>query len=206
MKKIIALFTVIFTISLLIGLQVVEVVDANPFNLKPVYDTISIQLPQNDSINTNPISLNFSVKRSDYTTACVYHYRIDGNASQRVNQITIITQTEIKNDANYHPYTDYTLEGNTVLPYLAEGWHNLTVYELGSATVSFYVNANSTSTSPTPNISTIPSLSTNPASSQSIISDLLSNQTNLLLIAIVIAIVAVALISLVYFRRRKGKP
>ncbi len=58
-------------------------------------------------------------------------------------------------------------------------------------------NPTTNPTSPTPS----PTQTTNDTGS-----DYLLNQTNLILIAIVIAIVAIASVSLVYFRRRKGKP
>jgi hypothetical protein len=51
-----------------------------------------------------------------------------------------------------------------------------------------------------------PSIAPSPTSSQSIDSGDWSNPTSLTAIVIVIAIVAFASVSLVYFRRRKGKP
>jgi hypothetical protein len=217
-KKLLATIILTAILVLVINVQVVEVANANPFNLKPVYEIITIQSPQNGSIYSNPISLNFSVKRSDYTTACVYHYRIDGNASQRVSQITIITQKEIANDINpsppkgfgpyYFPYTEYILKGNIVLPYLAEGWHNITV---GSATVRFYVNASSTPPNPTPNITPVPSLlpSVSPSNSPTINPNrafhekLVAIQQSYTLAVISVAAV-IGLGVLLYFNRRKG--
>jgi hypothetical protein len=150
-------------ISLVAGVQAVEVAKANPINQKPIYEIISIQLPQNNSYNINPISLNFTAKTNLFSSACPYYYRIDEEAPKRIDQIKIALQTEITNDTNpsafpeygpnYFPYTEYILEGNAVLPYLTEGWHNLKVYELGSAIVSFYVN-----TTPTPSPSPKPTI------------------------------------------------
>ncbi len=224
-KKLLAT-TIILSVILTLGvsLQVVEVTEANPFNLKPVYDIISIQSPQNNGSYTNPISLNFTVKRSGYTTACVYYYTLDGKPHTRISNIEILQQKEIKNDINpsppegfgpyYFPYTDYTLEGNTVLPYLAEGWHNLTVYELGSATVSFYVNANSESSNLTLNISPVPSLSPTitPSYSSTLEPSKKAFQEKLIaiqqsyILGVIIVVVLIGLGVLFYYKRRRGKP
>ncbi len=52
----------------------------------------------------------------------------------------------------------------------------------------------------------ITSITPNPSVTTGTGSDYLLNQTNLILIAFVIAMVAVALVSLVYFKRRREKP
>ena len=61
MKRKCALFTVIFAVSMLIGILVVEVVDANPlpwaFNPQM---TVSILSPQNGTINSLPVLLEFT--------------------------------------------------------------------------------------------------------------------------------------------------
>src|SRR5512135_557556 len=66
MKRRIALFTVIFAISILIGMQVVEVVDANP--LPPSWMNpkmrITIQSPQNGTDNALSVFVNFTAQSS----------------------------------------------------------------------------------------------------------------------------------------------
>jgi hypothetical protein len=106
-------------------------------------------------------------------------------------------------------------------PSLLLGNHHLTVSAEGVVWAGgrdiFFIDSSSTTfftvdTQPTiqpslkPNISSTPSISPTPTSSQSIAFDNWLNPTFLNLLAIVIGIVAIASISLVYFKRRKGKP
>jgi hypothetical protein len=240
MKRRYTPFIVIFTtLMLTIGILVVEVAKANPINTRPGYNIITIQSPQDNRYNINPISLNFTVRSNLFLYFSQFFYTIDGDIPQNVSQRKIIDQKMINDTVNpspyldygpyYFPYTEYILEGNTALPYLAEGWHNLTVseyssgvlqyiaqgwknltvYEHGSATVSFYVTANSAllnyTPKPTPTMSFAPSISPTPITSQSTSSDYWLNPTFITGISGVIAIVAVASVSLLYFRR-KGKP
>jgi hypothetical protein len=85
---------------------------------------------------------------------------------------------------------NYSFHENTTLTGLSEGSHKIivsvfTVKTNANPSQITYFNVNTTKTD-------------NPLT--------MSNQANLILIAIVVAIVAVASISLVYFKRRKGKP
>jgi hypothetical protein len=230
MKRKYAWFAVVFAVSILIGIQAVEVVNANPFvwpttpnQEKP---TLTIKTPQNNAVlNTtdNPY-LNFTVNnpQSWYkehfsgliielgltTLADVY---IDGNLSNH-----FVDHHDYTNPA--YDFTNFSVNLNQTSP----GSHsaNVTVYAytlyLGppidkthvlrenttdgplyefpivvSDTVNFTINKQN---EPSPSI--MPSLFTEP----------LSNSMGLLAIASVIVIIAVASISLVFFKRRKGKP
>jgi hypothetical protein len=210
-KKILATTIILTTIlALVISLQAVEVVDANPMYMKPYYEIFSIQSPQNNNHYTNPISLKITLIRNAVTIARSYYYTIDLGTPQKISNLEIVKQQKITSN-NYDPYTEVTLEANIVLSYLDEGWHNITV---GSATVRFYVNASLMPSSPTPNISTVPSLSPSvpPANSPTIEHSQKAFQEKLIAIqqSYTIGILSIAVIIclgvLFYFKRRKGKP
>jgi hypothetical protein len=149
-KKIVVTLALTLLLSVVVGSHVLEVADANPMNMKPYYEVLTIQSPQNNSQHSNPVSLNFTLRRNAYTIARSYYYTIDSNMPQKIS-LEIVQQKEIKNDTNpsppfpewgpyYFPYTEYTLEGSITLQNLVAGWHNLTVNGLESATTIFYVN------------------------------------------------------------------
>jgi len=209
MKRGYALFTAIFAVSILIGIKAVEVADANPMNMKPYYEIFSIQSPHNNNHYTNPVTLKITLIRNAVTIARSYYYIIDLGTSQKISQLEIVKQQKITSD-NYNPYTEVTLEASIVLPYLDEGWHNITV---GSATVRFYVNASLMPSSSTPNTSTVPSLSPSisPSNSPTIESSQKAFQEKLIAIqqSYTIGILSIAVVIgfsvLFYFKRRKGK-
>ena len=70
MKRRYAVFTVIFAVSILIGIQAVEVVDANPvpWQSTPNQDrpTLTIETPQNQTTyNVKDIPINFTVTKPE---------------------------------------------------------------------------------------------------------------------------------------------
>jgi LPXTG-motif cell wall-anchored protein len=209
MKQSSALFVVVFVVSLLIGVQAVEVANANPMYMKPYYEIFSIQSPQNNNHYTNPIPLKITLVRNAVTIARSYYYTIDLGAPQKISQLEIVKQQKITSN-NYDPYTEVTLDASIVLSFLDEGWHNITV---GSATVRFYVNASAMPTNPTPNITPVPSLlpSVSPSNSPTINPNrafqekLVAIQQSYTLVIISIAVI-IGLGVLFYFRRRKKKP
>jgi hypothetical protein len=209
MKRRYAVFTVIFALSMLIGIQVVEVVVANPMYMKPYYEIFSIQSPQNNSHYSNPVSLKITLVRNAVTIARSYYYTIDLGTAQKISNLEIVKQQKITSN-NYDPYTEVTLEANIVLSYLDEGWHNITV---GSATVRFYVKASSMPTNSTPDISPVPSLvpSVSPSNSpttnpnRDFQEKLVAIQQSYTL-AVISIIIAIGLGVLFYFKKRKGKP
>jgi hypothetical protein len=210
MKRGYALFTAIFAVSILIGIKAVGVADANPMNMKPYYEIFSIQSPQNNNHYTNPVPLKITLIRNAVTIARSYYYIIDLGTPQKISQLEIVKQQKITSN-NYDPYSEVTLEASIVLPYLDEGWHNITV---GSATVRFYVNASSKPTNPTPDISPVPSLlpSVSPSNSPTIESSQKAFQEKLIAIqqSYTVGILSIAVVIgfsvLFYFKRRKGKP
>jgi hypothetical protein len=250
MKRKYAVFAVVFAVSMLIGIQEFQIVDANP--LPPNWMasmTITIHSPLKGEINDLPLLVNFSAQSSpvfylsdtqtdSYTGD--FFYVLDGQ-SMGYGGTKIANTQMIVTSQNKHQFS-----GQTYIPNLIEGPHNITVYwgassnnriyydESWSTSIQFYViNENP---SPTPKItltpnSPIPSPSPSPTSKPNLTqspvptsqtptpfptptsittpthvsSNYLLDQVFLTAIAIVIAIVAVASISLVYFRRRRGK-
>ncbi len=209
MKRRYAVFAVVFAVSVLIGIQAVEVADANPMHMKPYYEIFSIQSPQNNNHYTNPISLKITLIRNAVTIARSYYYTIDLGTPQKISNLEIVKQQEIIFN-NYYHYIEVTLEANIVLPYLDEGWHNITV---GSAIVRFYANASSMPTNPTPDISPVPSLlpSVSPSNSPTINPNRAFHERQIAIqqsytIGILSIALAIGLGVLFYFKRRKGKP
>ncbi len=179
MKRIFAslVLCLVLLLCTLVGIQD-TFTRANPINMKPAYIVIDIQSPVSSRYSQNPIFLDFTV-RSTNSFNLPIAYMIDENFPQNVTQRRCISLREIRDDVNpysptgeyYDPYVEYVIGGNATLPQLAQGWHNVTVavydhgaseylangwknvtiYEYSSATVSFYVTADSTLLSYTPN-------------------------------------------------------
>jgi hypothetical protein len=235
MRRRYAVLALVFSVSLLIVIQAVEVVDANPipwaFNPQM---TVSIQSPQNGTINSLPVLVNFTSRGDNQfsvsddpseTYVRSFFYILDNQ-----DMATMGTRFEGTNTTTIYENgrkEGYYFNGQVSLTNLADGLHNITVYygygpinkgaNVGGtskeriiynptwqATAQFYVDSkldsNLTPTpSPTPSQS-IPTINTGA---------ILSVESNLsivyIILAIAIAIVAVASISLVYFKRRKGK-
>ncbi len=123
MKRRYAVFAVIFAVSILIGIQTVEVVDADPVPLGgyPKLSTapqVLVLSSGNKTYNTADVPLQFNVNESESQ----YSYCLDGQPA------TIV-------------------KGNSTLTNLSNGNHNLTVYAVDAArnvgtseTVSFEVD------------------------------------------------------------------
>jgi hypothetical protein len=211
MKRRYALFAVIFTtLMLTVGMQVVEVVDANP--LPPSWMnpkmSITIQSPQNGTDNALPVFVNFTVQCSwqfslnntgqDWLRS--FYYVLDG---QNMSYSGInFTETQLTGtyptDSDH--YFDYS--GQAYLTNLTAGIHSITVYygvlvNVGtpaefivynpswSATSQFYVN---TETTPSP----LPS----PQETESF-------PTATVAAVSTVAVVVVGAGLLVYFKKRK---
>jgi hypothetical protein len=115
--------------------ELVNLAEANPTYIKPLYCRISIQSPQNGTYNTETVFLNFTVKTNEGDfDSYPYFYLLDGQSSVEVEEIQVIGQKRVSDDVSYYgstpwaPYTEYTLRGQAVLSNLSDGWHNLTVF------------------------------------------------------------------------------
>ena len=219
-----AVFAVIFAFSILIGMQPVEIAEANPFmnykNIEPmpgtIPPTITIISPLNSTAySPESVVITFNVNKpqlaKSFTSITEVYYSIDNSEdvkvySQYVNGTGTMGVPEYNNT--------FTLSSSSM------GNHFLTVRAIGAviyqggiffmesdATTSFIVsNQQILQPTPTSNISPTPTMTTSPTSNQSIASDNWINPTAITVTVVGITIVAVASVLLVYFKRRKGKP
>ena len=167
MKKTVLALTFILTLfSAAFCTQIISLAEANPnMFMKPRYCHITIQSPQNGTLNSGKILMNFTVKKWDISDVYSYFYILDGQDIQsgvKIEEIQFVGEETISNDAGF-PYVETTLVGQAVLPSLSDGAHSMTVFigeVLGdgairpanvdpfSTTVSF--NVDSTIQSPCP--------------------------------------------------------
>jgi hypothetical protein len=234
-------FAAILAISILIGVQAVEVANANPVpwlstpnREKPV---LTLQFPTNQTTYKTEVPIDFTVTAPE--SWATYAVRLVGT-NHYVGEVKCITvYLDSKPLINYTAdrivsyfyghKTNYYISGfdGKSTHYLfnlnktTSGSHtlNVTVFSftyadgdpLDDTAIPFYqtgsINGEPIYAYKYPNVVSEavhftveqPAPTQNPNGTGSIY---LLNQTNLILIAIVIAIVAVALVSLVYFRRR----
>jgi hypothetical protein len=219
MKKRFALVAVIFAVSMLIGIQAVEVVDANPINLGEVSPdantsppNITIVSPENRSYNNSSICLNITVsegksKSASFTMINNVYYKADW----KTDEVSIFSYDEYTMIPNIHNYS--TALNLTDIP---QGTHSIIIYAVeigtykGSGLLQYYTFTVKNFASTTFTIDTL--ANPTPTANQSTP----TNNTGLpfelnppiiyIILAIVIAILVVASISLVYFRRRRGSP
>jgi hypothetical protein len=219
MNRSFAVLALVFAVSMLIGIQTVEVADANPFS-PPVYrqidpipgtipPEIKVTSPRNNTNYTDNVTVTLNV--------------VKPQLSKWDSSITEIVYT--LDQSNFKPLYNIRYEKTASgipgiseykttfsLPYYS-GNHTITIRVIGAVVDSptrtmFYVDSSSTvsftmnnqTPSPTPSQS-IPTINTGPTLPVELTPSIVY-----IILAIVIAIVAVSSISLVYFRRRKGKP
>jgi hypothetical protein len=188
------ILSTILVVSILIGIQTIGVVDANP----APYDSsgtsnieVSIISPQNKTYDSNNIELiaNFGA----FPGVWYIFYSLDGGSYIEI--------------APGHPLA-HNLTQTVWLSQLSKGSHSIEVKatamandEDGKVIACSKVNFAITKT-----LETLPSSSPTPTPIEEDASDSsILNQTTLTAIAIVIVIVAVASVLLVYFKRREGK-
>jgi hypothetical protein len=224
-----ASFAVIFVILMLIVIQAVEVVDANPFvwpstpnQEKP---TLAIKTPQNNEVlNTKDTPyLNFTVNNPQSW------YKV--HSSMMTFELGLTTSVDVYIDGNlsnhfvdHHDYTNpaYDFTNFSVnLNQTSPGSHsaNVTVYAytlyLGPPMDKTHVLRENTTDGPlyefpmvvsdTVNFSINKQIEPSPSIMPSLFTEPVSNSVALLAIASVIVIVAVASISLVYFKKQSQK-
>ncbi len=145
------------------GTLLVRLGKANPILVKPLYAMISIQQPQEKTYNYSTLTLGFTAKTNADPSLLEYGYVLDRDVVGTISEFNVTKTETIYNDqpdwipdksttyyrCYYHPYIEYTLEGNAELPSLPEGWHNITVYQgntndfLFSDTITFGINTGS---------------------------------------------------------------
>ncbi len=211
MKRKIALLIVLaFTLlTLVVGMQVVEIVEANAFWIYKTVDpipgavppTIIMLNPQNNSVcSPDEVAVSFNVSKpqfgTSFTSITYVYYAVDNGEDIKL----------------YSPYingsgTTGVPEFNTtfILPSLSTGNHVLTVKAHGVVLPGgldiFYMNSSSTT------FFTVDSqpAQLSPTSSQSINSDYSLNPLFLPAIFSVVVIVVVASFTIVYFKRHNKR-
>jgi hypothetical protein len=200
-KKLLATTIILSTIlALVVSTIDVEVVDANPYPRDSLPDNgefaVTIKTPNNNTLlRDGNIPLNFTVSYTEawkaypmwYYTASLSSIDVylDGNKTGFDSQY---------GSNNYSGWINQTSPGQHMLNVTANFIIQYASFSSFPKVVSKAVYFTVEQQEPIP--SAVPSKDT----------DLLSNSMALLTIAIVIVVVAVASISLVYFKRRKGKP
>jgi hypothetical protein len=203
MKRTALVLTLILGLFLAaIGTQMVRFAGANPnIFIKPRYCHISIQSPQNGTENTAPILLNFTVKKWDISDVYSYFYILDGQDYQsgvKIEEIQFVGQ-ETMSDEGVFPYEETTLRGQTVLPTLPDGAHNVTVFigqVLGDGTIR-PANVDPFSTTANFNVDSTTNSSPSPQDTAS------APFPTSLVIAVVATVAAIGVGLLVYFKKRR---
>jgi len=130
-KTALALTLIIGFILLIVSVQRVSLIKANPYFFKENYCDVSIHSPQNMTYGTGNIILDFTVKTIDYIPPEYdYFYSLDGQDFQsnvKIENVQIVNEEEITNESIV-PYTDTTLKGQAELPFLTNGTHSIMVF------------------------------------------------------------------------------
>ena len=134
MKKTVLALTFILTLfSAAFCTQIISLAEANPnMFIKPRYCHISIQSPQNGTLNSASILLNFTVEKCDISDVYSYFYILDGQDIQsggKVEEIQFVGEKSVGSfDEHVFPNVETTLTGHVVLPTLPDGPHSVTVF------------------------------------------------------------------------------
>ena len=135
MKIRLSVFSILFAVSLLIGIQAVEVVDANPipwaFNPQM---TVSILSPQNGTISSLPVLVSFTSKGDDQFSVSddtsggyvrSFFYVLDGQDMETGMRFEGTNTTSIYENGSRQ---GFQFDGQANLTNLADGPHNITIY------------------------------------------------------------------------------
>ena len=178
MKRKYAVFAVVFAVSMLIGIQAIEVVNANPTTLS--WFKITIASPKDLTYySTETIFLNVTVEINEIDSGNTsYYYSLDSKSNVKF--------METKGQGFGEFNGTYYVNGSIVLPNLSIGNHNVTVFRgvngsnglltiIGTPAVAYF----SIQQAPFPMI---------------------------VILAPIVTIAVLIVVLSVYFRRRKGKP
>ena len=125
-----ALTLIVGLVLLIVSVQRVSLIKANPYFFKDNYCDVSIHSPQNMTYGTGEIILDFTAKTKDYIPPSYdYFYSLDGDiqSSVKVEDIQVVSEEEITNESIV-PYTETTLKGQAKLPFLTDGTHSIKVF------------------------------------------------------------------------------
>jgi hypothetical protein len=113
--------------STLAGTLLVDSVKANGY-IPTANTEIEIDNPQNKTYTNNTIALNFYVWEAFRWLN--FFYSLDGQEMKAIENMT--TTSEFDLNAGKNPTVIVTnLRGSCVLSNLSEGWHNVTIYQIG---------------------------------------------------------------------------
>jgi hypothetical protein len=218
MKRRYAVFVVVFAFSILIGIQAVEVVDANPIHLGEVPPdantsppSITIVSPENRSYNNSSICFKITVsegksKSASFTMINNVYYKADWNT----DEVSIFSYDENTMIPNIHTYS--TTLNLTDIP---QGTHSIIIYAVeigtykGSGLLQYYTFTVKNSASTTFSIDTLanptPTANQSTPTSDTGLPFELNPPIVFTILAVVIAVVAVASSSLVYFKKHEGR-
>jgi hypothetical protein len=203
------------------------------YGQKPKYAIVSIDSPIYSSQVSFTVKTNYYWATDNNLTDTHCFIIIDANTYE-VHDLAIVNNITISNDFAYDPYIQYTLKGTTELSNLrlANGTHNLEVdygyyhaafvnrmyntefVSLGSATSQIILTQNITQKPTFPSPALVPnSLVPTPIPTQSMptintgptLPIELNPPVIYIVLAIVIVILAVASVSLVYFKKHGGR-
>ena len=104
----------------------VDSVRANGY--APTADTRIIIFPQNKTFTNSTITLNFIAEEAFRWFN--FFYSVDGQKIKAIENMTTISEADLNAGKNPTVYVK-TLRGSFVLSNLSEGWHNVTVYQIG---------------------------------------------------------------------------
>jgi hypothetical protein len=208
MRRIVIL-TVLLIISVLVGIVVIGVADANPFGLARQMDApsdakppiISIHSPENNTIYSGSFNISFSVKEPQYFSSTVIAnvwYTIDNTTVSIPYEHWTLTQGPGVSQYSTSVIAPTLPAGNHSLKIRAQGgsydFHNFFLID-GYSQVYFTVSDNSTQTNHSNQTTT-----NDPA-----LDNTAMPTTPLVAIISLTVIVAVTSISLVYSKRRRNK-
>jgi hypothetical protein len=228
-KSSVRIAVLLILISILAGTQIVKVAEANPIPwcFNPVM-TITIQSPENETINSLPVSVSFTSQgdwqfsvSDDSTQSWVrsFFYVLDGQdmGTSGVRFASTKTTTISEQGSRY----SYNFNGQAYLTNLTDGPHSITVYYgavnnisyVGSpqeriiyntawqATSQFYVQSKLTpSPAPTQTPSPIPTTNPSTSSNPILASNFLSNKIFLIAVLSIVGLFAVIAAVIVYKR------
>jgi len=195
--------TLALLFSVVAGTQMVNLAEAKPnMFIKPRYCHISIQSPQNGTLNSAQILLNFTVKKWDISDVYSYFYILDGqdyHSGVKIEEIQFVGEETISEE-HLFSYVETTLRGQAVLPSLSDGAHSVTVFigqVVGYGTIR-PANVDPFSTTTNFNVdSTIQSSPTPQENEQK------PFPTTLVIVVLIASITVVGVGLLVYFKKRK---
>ncbi len=223
MKRSYAVFAAVFAVSILIVVQTIEAAKANPvpWPSAPIFDkpTITVQTPQNNTVfayNATDVWLNFTIAKPDSWT--IQHLvtipmvkeesveaQLDGNAVYRGwSREKVAVKLDLNQSAPGLHTLNVTILMNSYYRGAAyNGSHIVSDIYSSSGPVYQYPWATSQIVyfaveQPTPS-------QTSPTNSGSMLPVELYPAIPYIILAFVIGIVAVASISLVYYKRKRGK-